>query len=246
MQKGMSALPPKADICSAQADVCFVPIADIQSNQVTLLRRVLLKYSSLISCSEKCIERIRIGAKFPVIFGGGLYVEFVCASLLLPAIHAKPLQVAQCGRVIVCKFLGVYPKRHKHFLQKVSGIGALGGQGSKFIRAYAEIVGDLCNLIRAAVYQFAASSIRLAVSVDPVGNCAENFFKAGIWWIANHLIQSSILLQYGLCGLWRFDINQTGSPSCTVQRQGQAKVRYFPNSGHRAACRYRDRRLTFM
>jgi hypothetical protein len=81
-------------------------------------------------------------------------------------------------------------------LQKVSGIGALGGQGSKFIRAYAEIVGDLCNLIRAAVYQFAASSIRLAVSVDPVGNCAENFFKAGIWWIANHLIQSSILLQY--------------------------------------------------
>ena len=26
---GMSALPPKADICSAPADVCFVPIADI-------------------------------------------------------------------------------------------------------------------------------------------------------------------------------------------------------------------------
>jgi hypothetical protein len=26
----MSALPPKADMCSAQADVCFVPKADIQ------------------------------------------------------------------------------------------------------------------------------------------------------------------------------------------------------------------------
>ena len=26
----MSALPSKADICSAQADVCFVPIADIR------------------------------------------------------------------------------------------------------------------------------------------------------------------------------------------------------------------------
>jgi hypothetical protein len=77
----------------------------------------LLKYSSLISCSEKGIERIRIGAKFPVIFGRGPYVEFVCASLLLPAIHAKPLQVAQCRRVIACKILGVYPKRHKHFLQ---------------------------------------------------------------------------------------------------------------------------------
>ena len=30
VQKGMSALPPKADICSALGDVRFVPIADIQ------------------------------------------------------------------------------------------------------------------------------------------------------------------------------------------------------------------------
>src|SRR5262245_60964305 len=29
MQKGMSALPPKADICDALTDVCFGPIADI-------------------------------------------------------------------------------------------------------------------------------------------------------------------------------------------------------------------------
>jgi hypothetical protein len=29
MQNGMSALPPKADICSALAHVRFVPIADI-------------------------------------------------------------------------------------------------------------------------------------------------------------------------------------------------------------------------
>jgi hypothetical protein len=28
VQNGMSALPPKADICSAPADVCFVPEAD--------------------------------------------------------------------------------------------------------------------------------------------------------------------------------------------------------------------------
>ena len=28
-QKGMSALPPKADMCSARADVSFVPIADM-------------------------------------------------------------------------------------------------------------------------------------------------------------------------------------------------------------------------
>ena len=31
MQYVMSALHPKADMCSAQADVCFVPIADIAS-----------------------------------------------------------------------------------------------------------------------------------------------------------------------------------------------------------------------
>ena len=34
---GMSALPPKADICSAQADVRFVPIADIAKNLICLL-----------------------------------------------------------------------------------------------------------------------------------------------------------------------------------------------------------------
>ena len=33
-QNGMSALPPKADMCSALADVRFVPIADI--SQVSL------------------------------------------------------------------------------------------------------------------------------------------------------------------------------------------------------------------
>ena len=53
LQKGMSALPPKADmraatkhvrygskadICSAQAHVCFGPIADIQSHPDELLK----------------------------------------------------------------------------------------------------------------------------------------------------------------------------------------------------------------
>ena len=31
VQNAMSALPPIADMCSAQAHVCFVPIADITS-----------------------------------------------------------------------------------------------------------------------------------------------------------------------------------------------------------------------
>ena len=43
VQNGMSALPPKADMCSAQADVRFVPIADIPANH------------SIISSARACI-----------------------------------------------------------------------------------------------------------------------------------------------------------------------------------------------
>ena len=38
VQNGMSALPPKADICSALADVRFVPIADM-TRRIRLLRQ---------------------------------------------------------------------------------------------------------------------------------------------------------------------------------------------------------------
>jgi hypothetical protein len=38
-QKVMSALPPKADICSALVDVCFGPEADIVSYSITSLAR---------------------------------------------------------------------------------------------------------------------------------------------------------------------------------------------------------------
>jgi hypothetical protein len=34
MQKGMSALPPKADMCSALAHVCFGPEADMASHSL--------------------------------------------------------------------------------------------------------------------------------------------------------------------------------------------------------------------
>ena len=42
----MSALPPKADMCSAQADVRFVPIADIALYSIT-------------SSASSCIECVR-------------------------------------------------------------------------------------------------------------------------------------------------------------------------------------------
>jgi hypothetical protein len=45
VQSAMSALPPKADMCGAKSDVCFVPIADIEEipgrNRKTALRRSL-------------------------------------------------------------------------------------------------------------------------------------------------------------------------------------------------------------
>ena len=34
VQKGMSALPPKADMCGAKRDVRFVPIADMTSVRI--------------------------------------------------------------------------------------------------------------------------------------------------------------------------------------------------------------------
>ena len=33
----MSALPPKADMCTANIDVCFVPIADIRNDLLSTL-----------------------------------------------------------------------------------------------------------------------------------------------------------------------------------------------------------------
>src|SRR5215510_2791860 len=38
VQKGMSALPPKADMCSALADVCFGPKADIDAGSASVGR----------------------------------------------------------------------------------------------------------------------------------------------------------------------------------------------------------------
>ena len=40
VQNGMSALTPIADMCSAQADVHFVPIADIASKLVRAAKNV--------------------------------------------------------------------------------------------------------------------------------------------------------------------------------------------------------------
>ena len=41
MQNGMSALPPKADMCSATRNVRFVPIADIHVSSVRPLKHFL-------------------------------------------------------------------------------------------------------------------------------------------------------------------------------------------------------------
>ena len=51
VQKEMSALPPKADMCSAQADVCFVPIADIRLSVQSPDRR-LFRISRIKSVDE--------------------------------------------------------------------------------------------------------------------------------------------------------------------------------------------------
>jgi hypothetical protein len=47
VQKAMSALRPKADICSAPADVCFVPIADIRSG-AAIIRATQIRHTGVI------------------------------------------------------------------------------------------------------------------------------------------------------------------------------------------------------
>jgi hypothetical protein len=58
----MSALPPKADMCSALAHVCFGPIADIRRNwneiqdlafRSTSVRNNNLRAMGLSSCGDK-------------------------------------------------------------------------------------------------------------------------------------------------------------------------------------------------
>ena len=43
VQKGMSALPPKADMCGATRDVRFVPIADIDAGAIPTPTAALLR-----------------------------------------------------------------------------------------------------------------------------------------------------------------------------------------------------------
>jgi hypothetical protein len=52
VQNGMSALPPKADMCGALAHVCFVPIADIeelQSKPLPFHRRIRVRSLEMIT-----------------------------------------------------------------------------------------------------------------------------------------------------------------------------------------------------
>jgi len=63
VQKAMSALPPKADMCGALAHVCFVPIADIRKTRqiaVTQWRvRTRCRISTCVWPFGKCL-RLRI------------------------------------------------------------------------------------------------------------------------------------------------------------------------------------------
>jgi hypothetical protein len=66
----MSALPPIADMCSAIADVRFVPIADIVPQKETALRRSLqiqfARYSHAMSFNrDACCASTRARAFFP-------------------------------------------------------------------------------------------------------------------------------------------------------------------------------------
>jgi hypothetical protein len=58
LRNAMSALPPKADMCSALAYVCFGPIADIHDRSASLL---ISRVASLYECAEDDIGRGQCG-----------------------------------------------------------------------------------------------------------------------------------------------------------------------------------------
>ena len=55
MQKAMSALPPKADMCGALAHVCFVPIADIASPALSSPRRHVAKDLNAVANEDNTV-----------------------------------------------------------------------------------------------------------------------------------------------------------------------------------------------
>jgi hypothetical protein len=54
VQKDMSALPPKADMCVATRDVCFGPKADMGATSSAVNRRFagMVKPSAFFTCNE--------------------------------------------------------------------------------------------------------------------------------------------------------------------------------------------------
>ena len=63
VQKGMSALPPKADMCGALAHVCFVPIADIP--RTNLVRQLFNHFVGAReygrrNCEAQCFRGLEI------------------------------------------------------------------------------------------------------------------------------------------------------------------------------------------
>ena len=63
VQNGMSAVTPKADMCSARAHVRFVPIADILKFEIRFSRAPPIVFpqrrSRALSCQRECSRRTR-------------------------------------------------------------------------------------------------------------------------------------------------------------------------------------------
>jgi hypothetical protein len=70
VQKSMSTLPPKVDMCGATMDVRFGPKADIRENESSEMKKTALRRSLSNLTESGCTSALRIGI-CPVV-GGGL------------------------------------------------------------------------------------------------------------------------------------------------------------------------------
>ena len=87
MQNGMSALPPIADICSAQAHVRFVPEADMQEGKAEAFQKQRTRPLGPDSCSRVSTNSKSIVVMMPVLLNDhDLGIVIAPITVIVPSI----------------------------------------------------------------------------------------------------------------------------------------------------------------
>src|SRR5581483_1588350 len=106
--------------------------------------------------------------------GGGAYGDLVRTAAFVTAADTQSLKVAHRCRIGVGKVLGVDRQLREHLGQEIGAVWALGGYCTQLANGYAEVLGNLSHVLRAALSERVVQAGRGAVPVDPIGNGIED------------------------------------------------------------------------